>query len=53
MGTDRDAALPGDGKGPRHHLGIAGMEPAGHIGRRDNRKHGVIVTAAISPKTFA
>src|SRR6202023_3349850 len=53
MGADRDAALTGDGKGPRHHLGITGMQPARHIGGGDDGEHGVVVAAAIAAEALA
>ena len=40
-----DLAFPGKLKSPGHDLGIARMEPAGDIGGRDDRQHGVVVAA--------
>ena len=53
MGADRDPALLCELECVRHDLRVASMETASDVGRRNDRQHRLIITAAIAPKTFA
>jgi hypothetical protein len=47
------AARPGNAEGMGHDLWIASMKAASDIGRGHDRKHCVVITAAIGTETFA
>src|SRR4051794_15667574 len=53
MGADRNPALLRELECARHDLGVAGMESASHVGRRNDGQHRVVIPAAICPKTLA
>ena len=43
VGTDADAVLECERDRPPHHVGIAAVEPAGDVGRRQARHQRVVV----------
>src|SRR5436309_15574001 len=53
MGADRNAALLRELECTRHDLGVASMETASDVRRRNDGQHRVVIPAAIGPKTFA
>src|SRR5215472_5022335 len=52
MGAHLYTACLGDPEGMGHDLRIAPVKAAGDIGRGHNRKHRIVITAAIGTETF-